>query len=336
MAGGRMTRRAGAAAVALVAAFAAAAPAGADPNPRFAVGDAEVHDPSIVVRGVTPRYLMVSTHNQARLSTDRQTWVPVGPVLPAPGWTRAYANGEIWAPDGSGDLWAPDVSFHDGRYWLYYAVSQIATGRSAIGLATSTSGEPGSWTDKGPVIVSDGGSPYNAIDPDLLVDPGGRWWLAFGNGSRGVHVVELDPGTGMLKTGATPAKVATGGDIKAPALYHHGGHYYLFAAYGSCCPPPVNPAPPSSHIKVGRSTSPTGPFDGRHPDGPMFTGGGTAILGTHGDYVGPGGPDPFYDARDDAHLLAYHYYDRRLNYTSFFGHNYLGFDASGWPYFPEG
>ncbi len=312
-----------------VAALAAAAPAAAQyPNPRLAVGVEGVHDPSLVVRGVTPRYMLFSTHNQARISTDRTAWVKLENALqPVPEWTRPYGNG---------GMWAPDVSFQRGRYWMYYTAATTTGSSMAIGLATSTTAEPRSWVDRGMVIDSNSGSAYNAIDPDLLVDPSGRWWLAFGNVSRGVHVVELDPSTGKVKSGAAPVRVAaaTDGAITAPALYRRDGYYYLMAAYGSCCPPLVGASPPSQRIRVGRSTSPTGPYLD-HTGTDMLAGGGKTLLATHGDFVtGPGAPNPVYDPADDSDLLVYHYYDRRINYTSFLGINYLGWDASGWPYLP--
>lgn len=324
MAGGRVRRPALTALLAVSVALAAAAPAGAQyPGPRFAVGDALVHDPALVVRGVTPRYMLFSTHNYQRVSTDRTAWVPV-PAPPVPEWTVPYGNG---------DTWAPDVVFEDGRFWLYYTAATPTGSTSAIGLLTSTTGEPGSWVDRGKVIDANSSSPYYAIDPDVLVAPDGRWWLAFGIASRGVHVVELDPATGKVKSGASPVKVAStpGGGIFAPSLYYRNGHYYLFAAYGSCCPPLVGATPPSSSIRVGKATSPTGPYTD-HTGAGMLSGGGKTVLATHGDYVGPGGPNPVYDAHHDADLLVYHYYDRRLNYTSFLGINFLGWDTGGWPY----
>lgn len=317
-----MSRRGTTALLALAAVLLPAAPAAAQaPMPQTAVGDATVHDPSLVTRGVTPRYALFSTHNQGRLSADRTVWASIGgPLQPVPDWTRPYGNG---------DMWAPDVSFHDGRYWLYYAASTPTGGSSAIGLATSTSAEPGSWVDRGMVIDSNGGSPYNAIDPDLLVDVDGRWWLTFGNGSRGVHVIELDPATGKVKSGASSVRIANG-DLTAPVMYRHDGLYYLFAAYGSCCPPLDGSRPPTSNIRVGRSSSPTGPFVDR--DGvAMLQGGATRILEAHAHVRGPGGPDVVFDTRDDETVLAYHWYDQRLNYTSFLGINRLVWDAQGWP-----
>jgi arabinan endo-1,5-alpha-L-arabinosidase len=313
------------------AALALPAPgAGAYPNPGVVAGDTTVHDPSLVIRGATPRYVLASTHNQTRLSADRITFVGTGGWFPigVPEWTKPYGNG---------DTWAPDVSFHDGKYWLYYAASTVGSQHSAIGLATSTTAEPGSWTDRGKVIDTDwnDGVNYNAIDPNLLVDASGRWWLTFGSYWDGIYQVELDPATGKVKAGATPANVArrpgSNTAIEGPSMFRHGGWYYLFASFDSCCPALVNPSPPTYHIMVGRSTSPNGPFLDRNGTD-MRSGGGTLVLGTHDWVVGPGGQSVVHDPSDDHDLLVYHYYDSRANYTAFLGINYLGFDGDGWPY----
>jgi arabinan endo-1,5-alpha-L-arabinosidase len=123
-------------------------------------------------------------------------------------------------------------------------------------------------------------------------------------------------------------RIATG-DLTAPVMYRHDGQYYLFAAYGRCCPPLDGSRPPTSNIRVGRATAPTGPFHAG--DGAaMLQGGATTILAAHAHVRGPGGPDVVFDTRDDTALLAYHWYDSRLNHTSFLGINNLRWE-NGWP-----
>lgn len=63
---------------------------------------------------------------------------------------------------GNCDLWAPDINYFDGEYVLYYAASTLSSQISVIGVATSPSMEPGTWTDHGEVISSTTGDVYNA------------------------------------------------------------------------------------------------------------------------------------------------------------------------------
>ena len=81
---------------------------------------------------------------------------------------------------GRDDIWAPDVSLHNGVYYAYYSVSTFGSQESAIGLATSTSMDPGTWTDHGQVFRSTTGDAYNAIDPNLATDEKGSPVLTFG------------------------------------------------------------------------------------------------------------------------------------------------------------
>lgn len=80
-------------------------------------------------------------------------WTSVGSVLPS------CSEIEL---DGRCDPWAPDVNFINGLYTVYYAVSTGGSQTSAIGVATSPSMEPGTWTDLGEVISSTPADVFNA------------------------------------------------------------------------------------------------------------------------------------------------------------------------------
>jgi arabinan endo-1,5-alpha-L-arabinosidase len=82
-------------------------------------------------------------------------------------------------------------------------------------------------------------------------------------------------------------------------------------------------------IMVGRSTSPTGPYTDESGTA-MTSGGGTQILATHGNVIGPGGQSVMHDA--DGDLLVYHYYAASQNGTPELGVNLLGWTSSGWPF----
>ena len=296
------------------------------PYPGYVAGNTIVHDPSLLVRPEQPTYVVYATHNQTRVSADRITFAESGgPFVTKPAWWAAY-NGN------SGSMWAPDASYHDGRYWLYYSVSTVGSQKSAIGLATSPSGLPGTWTDSGgPILTTKPGDPYNAIDPNLIVDASGSWWLVFGSYWGGIYSTPVSKVTGKPAS-TTPAVThlagRNGGPIEGATMYRHGGYYYLFASFDRCC----NGAASTYNIRVGRSTSPTGPFVDQQGRA-MTDGGGTLVLASH-DYVrGPGGQSVMWDpAWGGRHLLVYHYYDSRLTGQPFLGINFLGWTADGWPY----
>ena len=168
-------------------------------------------------------------------------------------------------PGFTGNFWAPDISYFNGLYHLYYAVSTFGSQVSAIGLATNPTLDPSDpsyqWTDQGPVIESSNGSPYNCIDPSVTFDTSSNLWMSFGSFWNGIYMVQLDPSTGLINT-SSPGRIheafntASGDPIEASYLYHHGNYYYLFVNWGTCCAG-VNS---TYNIRMGRSTNITGPY----------------------------------------------------------------------------
>ncbi len=296
--------------------------ASAYPNPGVVNGDIVVHDPSMM-RTPSGQYLLYSTHNglELRTSSDRTAFSRSGSAFSsAPSWWSKYTSGT--------DAWAPDVSYHNGTYWLYYAVSSFGSNTSAIGLATSSTGQAGSWSDKGTVYTSTSSSDYNAIDPNLFVNDDGSWWLSFGSWWTGIKMIRIDSSTGKQSgsdsTRYSLASRPTGTKaIEGPGIVKHGSYYYLFASYDTCC------AGTSStyKIKVGRSSSVTGPYTDQSGVA-MMNNGGTPVLESHGRYIGPGGQSVLHDS--DGDLLVYHYYDGNDNGTPKLGVNLLDW-GSGWP-----
>ncbi|WP_422770368.1 RICIN domain-containing protein [Plantactinospora sp. WMMC1484] len=289
------------------------------PAPMRVTGDVGVHDPT-VVRRPGGDYLVAHTGNNISLktSTDRVAFRNAGSVFPngAP-WTTGYTG-------GSRNLWAPDISYRNGQYYLYYSASTFGSNRSAIFLATSPTGASGSWTDRGLVIESQTSDNFNAIDPSLIVDDQGRWWLAFGSFWSGLKLVALDPATGKRSDNTIRAIAGrNGGAIEAPTLVKRGSYYYLYVSFDRCC----QGASSTYRVMVGRSTSVTGPFVDRNGTA-LTSGGGTQVLASHGDIHGPGHQTVLADT--DGDFLVYHYYAN--NGASLLGINRLGYDQAGWPF----
>ncbi|MFF4499638.1 arabinan endo-1,5-alpha-L-arabinosidase [Streptomyces sp. NPDC001401] len=291
------------------------------PDPLPLTGQQIIHDPT-VIHLKSGGYVAYSTGGVigARLSTDLHHWDDAGNAFATPpSWWYEYNN--------TGDPWAPDISRRDGRYWLYYAVSSWGTNHSAIGVATSRSGLPGTWTDQGKAFTSDTTDTWNAIDP-AIVRANGRLWMAFGSYWTGIRMVELNPRTGKAVEGATVQHLATRPDapyaVEGAYVVRHGRYYYLFASYDACCQG-VNS---TYKIRVGRSASVTGPYVDSTGK-PMLEGGGDLLLASHGRYIGPGGESVFRDHGQD--WLAYHYYDADDSGTPKLGLNRLNWTPDGWP-----
>ncbi|RUS17839.1 glycosyl hydrolase, partial [Jimgerdemannia flammicorona] len=206
------------------------------PDPKAVKGVINVHDPSMIKKGNT--YYVYTTGGDIgmRTSTDRINWVYAGKAVP---W---------W---GTTDLWAPDISLHNDTYWLLYAHPTANTLRTAeIYLATSTSLESGSYTDKGIVIASTESSPYNCIDPSAIQDYEGNWWINFGSWSGGIdldsrlpivlinfsiYIFRVDSNGKRI---SDPKKIAERPStaLEGSTIFKHANKYYLFMSFGNCCP----------------------------------------------------------------------------------------------------
>jgi arabinan endo-1,5-alpha-L-arabinosidase len=160
-----------------------------------------VHDPCIIRQGGT-YYVFVTNGPPGnimpiRCSPDLIHWKVCGHVFDKlPDW----ATREI---PGARSAWAPDISFFNGKYHLYYAVSTFGSRNSAIGLATTPTldgADPAyGWKDEGMVLRSHQGSDdWNAIDPNLFVEKKDRVWLTWGSFWGGIKMRRLDASTGKL------------------------------------------------------------------------------------------------------------------------------------------
>lgn len=266
--------------------------------------DDPVHDPAIVKDRDT--YYVFSTgilrtpEDPGGIFVRRSTGTLAGPwesmaEIPVPEWTRAY---------GSNHLWAPDVVRRGHTFYLYYSASSFGQNTSAIGVAsTRTPGDVDSWVDHGPMLTTEQGvHDYNAIDPFVFEDRG-TWWIAFGSYWSGVKLQRLAAMTEV--TGPVYALADRGvppNAVESPTIIKRGGYYYLLVSWDRCCAGLDS----TYRVAVGRSTSVTGPYVDR--DGvPLLAGGGTVILESHDNQIGPGGQDVHHEF--GLHYLVHHYYD---------------------------
>ncbi|HEX2051991.1 MAG TPA: family 43 glycosylhydrolase [Actinomycetota bacterium] len=195
------------------------------------------------------------------------------------------------APDAS--LWAPDIRYFDGRYYLYYVVTQTTVtdepDDNAIGVATAPT-PTGPWTDSGGPLVGPRRGPGGAgdfkwtFDPAPFTDADGTRYLYYGSYYGGVFVTRLsDDG---LRAVGEPVMVAIDNRYEGSYVIRRGRHYYLFASSANCCAGPTT----GYGVYVGRATSPLGPFVDREGQ-PLLASrtGGTIVLAQNGNkWVGPG------------------------------------------------
>ncbi|HEY0778971.1 MAG TPA: arabinan endo-1,5-alpha-L-arabinosidase [Gemmatirosa sp.] len=277
------------------------------------VGDVrDVPDPAVIKDGNAYYVYATGEGIPIRRSTDLVHWTRIGRVFP--GATPAWAQRVI---PGTQYPWAPDISFINGRYHLYYALSTFGGQHSAIALATNVTLDPSNpryrWEDRGVILESHPGSTFNAIDPAAIVDEQGTPWLTWGSFWGGIKLRRLDPATGKVSSADTTiysiaARAGTDATqgprdaqaIEGPYLVKHGGYYYLFVSFDKCC----EGARSNYNVRVGRSRTITGPYVDRDSV-PMTQGGGTLVLASYGVVRGPGHNSVLTDG--DRYYIVHHY-----------------------------
>ena len=289
------------------------------------------HDPSIIKEGDTWYVFSTTTGRQqpgelpVRCSKDLHVWTRCGDVLPGiPDWVKKESP-------GTRGLWAPDISYFDGIYHLYYAFSLFGKNTSGIALLTNKTLDPNSpdfqWVDEGLVLESKVEDDFNAIDPNLAIDPKGGTWLAFGSFWTGIKMRRIDRTTGKLSSedakqyslathlspqSTTPNRTTSPAGskaIEAPFVVHHNRYYYLFVSVDYCC----RGACSDYKTMVGRSRKITGPYVDATGK-PMMEGGGTPVLVGNSRWVGPGGESVLLQKSGD--IIVFHAYDAHTGVPS--------------------
>lgn len=291
-----------------------------------------VHDPSTVVR-FHGRYYVYSTGRGIPFysSPDGLTWTREGSIF-----SQIPQGVHAAVPKNNGiDVWAPDILRVGDQFFLYYAVSSWGSFQSAIALATNTTLDPKDpnyrWLDRGIVVSSNGNEDLNAIDPGVILAPGGALWICYGSYHGSIRVTQLDPATGLaIKPGKLGQAIATARESEAADIIFREGYFYLFVNHGSCC----RGKDSQYNIRVGRSASVTGPYVDRHGVD-LNAGGGSLFLAAHDHRIGPGhfGRLLDYDnASDGVEQFSIHYEaDLTRNGRSTLDIRPLLWSPDGWP-----
>jgi arabinan endo-1,5-alpha-L-arabinosidase len=229
---------------------------------------------------------------QVARSRDLKRWERVGDALPVK---------PFWASKTQ-DFWAPHVTYHDGRYYLYYSAKPdiaLEDKKSGLCLAVATADRPeGPFADIGrPLQCGDG---FINIDPMAYDDPAtGKRLLYWGSGFGPIKVQELAPDRISFATGSKPIDLIQVDKTDDPANYQRlvegawvirrDGFYYLFYSGDNCCGPKAHYA-----VMVARSRSATGPFETLA----SATGqGSSVILAASGNWLAPGHNAVIVDAK---------------------------------------
>ena len=328
-------------------------------RPHFDATNPDVHDPVMAL--CEGRYYLFATGFgiSCMSSADLLTWQQERPVLMAtPQWAMDSIQGY------RGHTWAPDIQYYKGWWYLFYSCSSFGKNTSAIGVAVSKTLNPQSpdfaWHDQGMVVRSHRESPYNCIDPNMMMDHDGRLWLTWGSFWDGIQQAQLQEqgldslGAPRLVLASQPHTVARRraprsavpeadmalaneapdagpNAIEAPFMIHHDGWYYLLASWDYCC----KGARSNYKTVVGRSRDPQGPFLDRD-DRDMVLGGGTLLAGPDDAYYGighcgivvyPYAPD---GVTQDTYFVAHGYATVHGGASKLFLRR-LTYDAQSWP-----
>ena len=195
-----------------------------------------------------------------------------------------------------GSVWAPDICYYQGKYYIYFTVSQ---GNDDFSTYVVTTTNPrGSWSN--PVNLNVGGwiDPCHAVDKTM----GQRWMFLSGG-----HRIRLSD-DGLSTTGHLEKVydgweypddwVTEGKALEGPKIRQIGNYYYWLNAQGGTAG-----APTSHMVIVARSQSLDGPWENA-PNNPIihtYSGEERWWSKGHGSLI---------DTPDGKWYVAYHAYEK--------------------------
>ncbi|MDB5247314.1 MAG: arabinan endo,5-alpha-L-arabinosidase [Segetibacter sp.] len=274
------------------------------------------HDPVMIQQGGTYYMFCTGFGITVYTSPDMKNWTKRSPVFAKPPeWALKAVRGF------RGHIWAPDISFHNGKYYLYYAVSAFGKNTSCIGVVVNKTLDSTSadykWEDQGKVIQSvPGRDLWNAIDPNLIVDESGTPWLTFGSFWEGMKLVKLNQDFTAVaqpevwhtvarreRKFEVPDSVAGNAAIEGPFIFKKDKYYYLFVSWDYCCR-----AEKSDYkVVVGRSEKVTGPYLDKNGVSLFLGGGSLVVQGDNKSWFGAGHNSAYtFNGKD---YIVYHGYD---------------------------
>lgn len=234
-------------------------------------------------------------------SRDLVDWEELGGALTPPSADARY------------QYWAPEAAYHEGKFYLYYAMGMIEPESMQLRVATSRRPE-GPYTDTGTPLLDCEHNRF-AIDPHPFRDRDGKWYLFYArnypNTDGGFHAgtgLAMDRLVGMTKLAGECRTVLRARypwtlyeanrrmdvygqtfdwhTIEGPWVMTHGGRYYAF--YSG-----ANWQTPRYGVDYAIADRVTGPYTGQGHEARVLHGvpGHVRGPGHHSIVVGPDGHD---------------------------------------------
>ncbi|PYI19656.1 arabinan endo-1,5-alpha-L-arabinosidase D [Aspergillus violaceofuscus CBS 115571] len=308
------------------------------------LGNVAVHDPNILHHAGAYWLFKGGVHLPMYTAASLAgPWTPLGTVLDGPSAIPKQNRSRPWAPTAV--AW-------NATFYCFYSISKAGSRNSAIGVATATQLDLGSWSDHGALINTGQGNgsdiyPYtvsNAIDPAFITDQStGQPYLLYGSYWHGIYLVPLaadllsvtEPERQNTTTNLVYVPEEKVKPVEGSFMSYRDPYYYAWFSHGKCCGFQTGfPAAGKEYsIRVGRSKDVRGPFvdqDGRQ----LTAGGGTVVYGSnHGTVYAPGGVGVLSGAEGDPDVLYYHYLNTSIGFADTdaqLGWNFLHYE-DGWP-----
>jgi arabinan endo-1,5-alpha-L-arabinosidase len=210
-------------------------------------------------------------------SEDLVNWTYVGDVF--------RRKPSFVANDGY--LWAPDIEFFNGKYYLYYAVSNTKAGGAAIFVATSDT-PTGPWTASATPVVEPEAVPDRGmratIDPAIVVD-GDQRYIFYGSFNGGISARALSA-DGMSSDRASQVQITLSDRYEAAYLIKRNRYFYLMVSAGACCDGVLS----GYGVFAARSANVLGPYIDKDGNSLLESRiGGTPVVTMNGNrWIGPG------------------------------------------------
>jgi arabinan endo-1,5-alpha-L-arabinosidase len=237
-------------------------------------------------------------------SDDLVHWTYVGDV---------FAQMPSWVASNGG-LWAPDIRFFNGKYYVYYSVSNTKSGGAGIFVATSDK-PTGPWSASPTAVIEPGpapccGSRMRATIDSAIVEDGGQRYIFYGSFNGGISARLLSP-DGMSTSRDTQVQITVPDRYEASYIVKRDGYFYLMVSAGDCCAGELS----GYGVFVGRSKDPLGPYLDREGNSMLEARvGGSPVLMMNGNcWIGPGHNAVITDASGQD-WMVYHAVDANRPY----------------------